>query len=180
MRKILTVILFFLIANSAFSQLKYPGQWTLNITSGASLPLGFNAHIGTERYFARSAGSLSLGIDYLQTKQFITIQNFNISTVTGSFLYSYSFENIIRSPFLINLGAGMFLGTENFHKATVPEGILQNHGSKLTYGITVKPQFEYLIGRRISLLVEPSLRYYLQARFFDLVFTPSIGLKIYL
>lgn len=183
MKHIIFSVSFFLLLSisvSTSAQLRYTGQWALHTSGSPTLNSGFNINMGVEKYFRNSIGSATVNIDYIRYSSFIKITDFNLSILSLSGSYFYSFERLIRPPFFINLGAGILLGTEIFEKKKLPKGVIQHSGSRFIYGFLFEPQFEYLISKKISIYIKPEIRYYLRTRFDNLFFSPGIGLKVYL
>lgn len=180
LKKISVSVIVFFFSLSVTGQFRYTGQWSAHASGSFILTQGFDLNVGIEKYFPNSIGSVALDLNYISNKEFIKIMDFPISTTTLSAIYFYSFERLIKPPFFINAGAGMIGGFENFQRKDVPEGVVQNFGTKFIYGFVFEPQFEYLLGRKISLYIKPEVKYFLKARFNALLFCPGLGVKIYL
>lgn len=180
MKKHFLFIVLFFFCIDGFSQLKYSGQWSTTLTTGVSIPQGFSVSTGIERYFANSAGSLLFELDYIHQEEFMTVGFFDISYFHATLSYVYSFDRLVRSPFFLNVGAGGLIGTEQFPSKDIPHGVIQLHGNETYYGISFKPQFEYLFSSRCSAIVQLEMNYLLQARFNDFIFNPSVGFKFYI
>lgn len=170
-----------LLSLSVSGQLRYTGQWSIHTSGSFIVNQGYDLKIGGEKYFPNSIGSISVDLNHIRNKKFIEITTFSINTTTLSATYFYSFERLIKPPFFINVGAGFIGGIENFKKKSgIPEGVIQNFGKTFIYGFAFEPQFEFLLNRNISLYVKPEIKYVLQARFNDFIFSPGLGFKIYL
>ncbi len=181
MKKSLFTITLLIFCFASRAQLRYYDQWAPGINAGITLKKGYFASTGIEKYFNRKSGSIALNINYMRNSKFFLIKDFNITTVTLSTSYFYSLERVVKPPFFINIGAGIFAGSESFEKEkNLPEGIVQNADTRFVYGVTFKPQIEYLFSKKVSLLLQPQADYYIESKYSDFVFIPNIGLKIYL
>lgn len=181
MKKFLLIIALLSFHFASRAQLRYYDQWVPGINAGITSNKGYFASGGIEKYFNRRLGSIALHLNYMRNSQFFLIKNFNITTVTISASYFHSLERAVKPPFFINIGAGVFAGSECFEKEkNLPEGIVQNADTRFVYGVTFKPQAEYLFSKKVSLLLQPQADYYIESKYSDLVFIVSLGLKIYL
>lgn len=181
MKKTLFILLVLVIScHVTKAQLRYYNQWTTGISAGPTFKKGFFLSAGIEKYLNRGAGSIAVNLNYTRNSKFFLIREFHISTISFSTSYFYSLETVIRPPFFINIGGGLFAGAETFEKErNLPEGIIQNPGTYFTYGISFKPQAEYLISKKASLYIQPQIDYYIKSRFSNFLFIPTFGLKVY-
>lgn len=181
MKTFLVIIALLCLHFTSQAQLRYYDQWAPGINAGITSKKGYFASAGIEKYFNRKLGSIALHLNYMRNSQFFLIKDFNITTITISTSYFHSLERVVKPPFFINVGAGIFAGSESFEKEKkLPEGIVQNADTRFVYGITFKPQAEYLFSKKVSLLFQPQADYYIESKYSSFVFILSLGLKIYL
>ena len=180
MKKLFIYLLFVFIAFSLKAQQGYDGQWIVNIGSGITDKSGFNIDLGIEKYIGNSFSSVRFGLTYLRTKQNSSLDKFDVNTVLFSGTYFYSLESVVKDPFYVNLGASLFIGFENMEKKELPTGVIQKEISEMVYGISLNPQFETILYKNVSVLFEPRINYFIKTEFDNILFTPILGIKIYM
>lgn len=179
-KKIFSASLFLIVTTfTVLGQYRYSSQYSSHIAVSPTLNKGFDIQIGIEKYLRNAVGSIRVNFDYVRYQKFIQVTDFHISIPTLTAQYIYSLDRIIRPPFFINIGAGVFLGTEIFEKQTLPYGVVQQSGGTFVWGLQLSPEFEYLISRRFSCYIRPEIRYHFKARFDKTIICSGIGAKLY-
>lgn len=182
MKKLLLMAIIALSVITVNAQQRYEGQWTVHVGGGYMNPKGISTYLGVEKYLGRSCSSVRVGVEYSNCTQTPTVSQYdikvNMARLSGT--YFYSLEKLVKSPFYINLGAGLHLGMEKTNKLALPIGLIQEDVFNVTYGIHGTVQFEYIMNQNLSIFIEPKLNYTWKTGFDKITFNPIVGLKIYM